>query len=107
LHLRWQGGTCEDLAVELPPNVADRLRYPSPIVEKIRQLAASVGDAEIAAALNQQGLLSAKGKPFTASIIKWLRYKHGISAPEGRMAVLPRGFRAVPGVAWNCAYIAS
>ena len=82
LHLRWQGGTCEDLAVELPPNIADRLRYPSPIVEKVRQLAASVGDTEIAAALNQEGLLSAKGKPFTASIIKWLRYKHGIPTPE-------------------------
>jgi len=82
LHLRRQGGTCEDLAVELPPNVADRLRYPSPIVEKIRQLAASVGDAEIAAELTRQGLLSAKGKPFTASIIKWLRYKHRIPTPD-------------------------
>jgi DNA invertase Pin-like site-specific DNA recombinase len=82
LHLRWQGGTCEDLAVELPPNVADRLRYPSPIVEKVRQLAASVGDAEIAAELNQEGLLSAKGKLFTTSIIKWLRYKHGIPTPD-------------------------
>ena len=74
------------LAVELPPNIADRLRYPSSIVEKVRQLAASVGDPEIAAELNQQGLLSAKGKPFTASMVKWLRYKHCISDfPETRM----------------------
>jgi DNA invertase Pin-like site-specific DNA recombinase len=82
LHLRWQGGSCEDLAVELPPNIADRLRYPTPIVEKVRQLAESGTDTQIAATLNQEGMLSAKGKPFTVSIIKWLRYKHGIPTPE-------------------------
>jgi len=82
LHLRWQGGSCEDLAVELPPNIADRLRYPAPIVEKVRQLAADQTDTQIAATLNEEGLLSAQGKPFTHSIINWLRYKHRIPAPE-------------------------
>jgi DNA invertase Pin-like site-specific DNA recombinase len=82
LHLRWQGGTCEDLAVELPLNVADRVRYPSLIVEKVRQLATAGSDTETAAALNQEGLRNAHGKPFTPTIIKWLRYKHGIPAPE-------------------------
>jgi DNA invertase Pin-like site-specific DNA recombinase len=82
LHLRWQGGACEDLAVELPRNIADRLRYPPHIVERVRDLAKSLPDADIAQRLNEDGLLSATGKCFTVSMIRWLRYKHDIPAPE-------------------------
>lgn len=39
-------------------------------------------DADIVQRLNKEGLLSAKGKRFTLSMIKWLRYKHRIPAPE-------------------------
>jgi DNA invertase Pin-like site-specific DNA recombinase len=82
LHLRWQGGVCEDLHVEIPPNIAERLRYSSAIVEKVRELAKSLADTDIAQALNEEGLLSAKGKPFTVCMINWLRYKHRIPAPD-------------------------
>jgi len=89
LHLRWQGGACEDLHVEIPPNIADRVRYPSPIVEKVRELAKSLPDADIAKQLNKQGMLSAKRKRFTVSMIKWVRYKHHIpAAPTKRDAEL-------------------
>ena len=82
LHVRWQGGACEDIAVDLPLRIADRLRYPEEIVEQIRRLAAEKADAEIADTLNQRGCRSAKGKPFTQSMISWIRYKHRIPAPE-------------------------
>jgi DNA invertase Pin-like site-specific DNA recombinase len=82
LHVRWQGGACEDLAVELPLPIADRLRYRRETVEQVRRLAAENTDAEIAVMLNQQGCLSAKGKPFTQPMIAWIRYKHQIPAPE-------------------------
>src|SRR5208282_4590023 len=82
LHVRWQGGACEDLAVDLPLRIADRLRYPEEIVEQIRRLASEKADAEIADTLNQQGCHSAKGKPFTKSMISWIRYKHRIPAPK-------------------------
>jgi len=91
LHLRWQGGACEDLHVESPPNIADRIRYPAPVVEKIRELAKSLSDPDIAKALNEEGTLSAKGKQFTISMIKWVRYKHDIPAAlikrDGEMSV--------------------
>ena len=48
LHVRWQGGACEDIAVDLPLPIADRLRYPEEIVEQIRRLATEKADAEIA-----------------------------------------------------------
>jgi hypothetical protein len=82
LHVRWQGDACEDLAVDLPLRIADRLRYPEEIVERIRRLAVEKADAEIADTLNQQGCHSAKGKPFTQSMIAWIRYKHRIPASE-------------------------
>ena len=39
LHVRWQGGACEDLEVTLPANIADRLRYPDEVVDRVRELA--------------------------------------------------------------------
>src|SRR5271157_4199585 len=37
-HIRWQGGACTSLSVQLPPNMADRLRYPAALVERVREL---------------------------------------------------------------------
>ena len=48
LHIRWQGGACSDAPVELPPNMPDRIRYPVELVERIRTLAETLTDAQIA-----------------------------------------------------------
>jgi DNA invertase Pin-like site-specific DNA recombinase len=81
LHVRWCGDDCEDISVALPQAISDRLRYPSDLVDKVRGLAVRQGDDDIAGLLNRQGLHSAKGKPFTPSMIKWIRYRHRIAAP--------------------------
>jgi hypothetical protein len=73
LHIRWQGGACSDLSVQMPPSIADRLRYPAAVVDRVRDLAQSLPAGEIAARLNQAGQLSALGKPFTSSMIQWIR----------------------------------
>ena len=73
LHLRWQGGAVEDLHIVVPPPAPDKVRYPQQIVERVRALAISLQDPQIAAALNQEGLLGAKGGAFTTAIIKWIR----------------------------------
>ena len=82
LHIRWQGGACTDVTVDLPPGVADQVRYPSELVERIRELAETLSDTQIADSLNQQGRTSPKGKAFTVSMIKWVRYKHAIPRPQ-------------------------
>jgi DNA invertase Pin-like site-specific DNA recombinase len=84
LHTRWQGGACEDILAEVPPNAPDRVRYPEKLVAKVRELARDLRDQEVADALNAQGLRSAKGKPFTVDMIRWIRFKHGISLPQQR-----------------------
>src|SRR6516164_10550894 len=82
-HIRWQGGACTDLCLELPPNRADRVRYPAAVVDRVRHLAQSLPDGDIADGLNQEGQISALGKPFTASMIKWIRYRYQI--PKARL----------------------
>ena len=106
LHIRWQGGACEDLTVNRPLRIADRLRYPEETVEQVRRLAADRTDDEIADTLNQQGCRSAKGKPFTQSMIAWIRYKHRIRAPELKrpeeltVAEIAEKFDVTPGVVY-------
>jgi hypothetical protein len=82
LHLRWQGGACEDVEVRLPPKAADQVRYPDELVGRVRELARELTDEQIAIALNQEGRKPAKGKTFNVSIISWIRYKHRIPAPR-------------------------
>jgi DNA invertase Pin-like site-specific DNA recombinase len=81
VHIRWQGNACTDLTLQLPPNIADRMRYPDAIVNRVRVLAQNLRDAEIAHKLRQEGHISVTGKPYTASIIQWIRYRYQISPP--------------------------
>ena len=81
LHIRWQGGATETIELRLPPNRAEALRYPDAFVAQIRALAATLDDDEIVAKLNRDGLTSSTGKPFTVSMIRWIRYKHRIPSP--------------------------
>ena len=82
LHVRWQGGVNTDIELELPAPIADRLRYPSEIVEKVRTLAVTLMDSDIAAELNAQGIRSAKDKAFTKAMVSWIRFKHKIPCAD-------------------------
>jgi excisionase family DNA binding protein len=81
LHIRWQGGAVEELSVDIPLAAPDRVRYPEALVNRVRSLAVTLTDAQITSALDQEGLLSAKGKRFTPSIVKWMRYRYDIPTP--------------------------
>jgi hypothetical protein len=82
VHIRWQGGACSDIIVPLPPNIADRVRYPSAVVDRIRELARTLPDGEIADQLNGEGQASAKGRPYTVKIIQWIRCRYRIPPAE-------------------------
>jgi DNA invertase Pin-like site-specific DNA recombinase len=82
LHICWQGGAVETLSVEVPLPAPDKVRYPKAVVNQVRTLALSMNDTQITATLNQEGRLSAKGRPFTSSMIKWIRFRHAIPAPS-------------------------
>ena len=78
VHIRWQGGACSNLLLQRPPKMADRVRYPSTVVDRVRDLAQRLCDGEIAESLNREGQVSALGKPFSISMIKWIRYRYQI-----------------------------
>jgi DNA invertase Pin-like site-specific DNA recombinase len=78
LHVRWQGGQCEDLDVRLPRPSAERWRHDAALVQRVRELAQDYSDVEIAAKLNAEGLKSNKGNEFTRSSVSWIRHKHRI-----------------------------
>jgi hypothetical protein len=82
VHIRWEGGANTDVSVQLPPNIADRVRYPAEIVDRIRALARDLPDGEIADQLNREGYASAKGKAYTVKIIQWIRCHHRIPPAE-------------------------
>src|SRR5437764_2427064 len=77
-HIRWQGGACSALHLQLPPKIADRVRYPATVVNCVRDLAQSLPNAEIAERLNREGRVSPLGKSFTGSMIQWIRYRYQI-----------------------------
>ena len=79
VHIRWQGGACNDVCVQLPRNIADRVRYSAAVVDHVRHLAQSLSDGEIADRLNQEKHVSALGKAFTGSMVQWIRYRYEIA----------------------------
>jgi hypothetical protein len=50
------------------------VRYPATVVDRVRDLAQRSSDGEIAESLNREGQVSAHGKPFSVSMIEWIRY---------------------------------
>ena len=80
LHVRWQGGACRDITVTLPGSIADQLRYTPEMLERVRELSRKLTDPQIVQALNQQGVRSSRGLPFTLAMIKWIRYRYGIAS---------------------------
>jgi DNA invertase Pin-like site-specific DNA recombinase len=82
LQIRWQGGATEVVELRLPANRADVVRYPVAIIDKARDLAREHDNEQMAALFNRDGLISSAGKPFTAAMISWIRYKHRIPGPS-------------------------
>ena len=80
----WQQRASTNLTVQLPLNIADRVRYPAALVDKVRELARGLPDAEIANRLNREGHASAKGKPYTTQIVRWIRWRYQIPPAELR-----------------------
>lgn len=85
LHVRWQGGTCEDIICDLRPKANDKYRYSKEIITKVLNLSKIMTDSQIVDEFNKEGMKSAKGKRFTEAMIKWIRYKYSIPSSSLKM----------------------
>ncbi|MGB7344808.1 MAG: recombinase family protein [Pirellulaceae bacterium] len=84
LQVRWQGGDEEELRIELPQPVSDRWRHDEVLIERVRAMAKTLDDTQIAERLNSEGVKTNKGNPFTIKSIKWIRHKHSIPLADDR-----------------------
>lgn len=82
--IRFRSGKCERLVLKKNLPCSDRKRHTDSTVALIRELAAFMDDFEIADRLNQDGLVTPEGKPFTYAGVRWIRHKHDISGPYQR-----------------------
>jgi DNA invertase Pin-like site-specific DNA recombinase len=106
LHVRWQGGACSDVTVEMPRKVWERQRNPEAIITRVRELAKTMTDAQIVAELNRCGEQSATGRAHTGHTIAWIRWKYEIPTPllkrpeELTVKGLAAKLRVSPGVVY-------
>jgi DNA invertase Pin-like site-specific DNA recombinase len=106
MHIRWHGGACSDVHVDLPRPRAEVIRYPEPIIARVRDLARTLTDRQIVAELNRLGELSATGQRHTLHTIKWIRWKYRVPAPmlkrpeEVTVQDLAARLRVSPGVVY-------
>ena len=84
IGIRFRSGKCEQLSLKKNLPYGDRRKHTDNTISKIRELAATMDDHEIADQLNQDGLTTAEGKVFTYAGVRWIRYKHSISGPYQR-----------------------
>jgi hypothetical protein len=95
LGLRWQTEALTELDIPRPKRSSDFLRTSATVLERIRTLAPTHTDRQIAAVLNQNELTTGIGQPFTGSKVRWVRRKYAIATgcPEAPSAC-PTGQRA-------------
>jgi DNA invertase Pin-like site-specific DNA recombinase len=94
IAVRWQTKAGSTLAVARPQRAADAKRTAPAIIARIRALASTHTDEQIASCLNTEGFRSGSGGPFSTSKVAWIRYIHHIQngCPRGP-AACPTGQR--------------
>ena len=88
IAIRWQTEACTTLEIPRPKRSCDLRRTDAAVVERIRELATSQTDRQIADVLNEEGLAPGLGGTFTKAKVVWIRYAYGIAlgcpaAPRG------------------------
>ncbi len=81
IKVRFKGGDSMERCVPIPPRVWEINQTSTEVIERIRKMALTKTNSEIAKELNQQQLRSGTGLSFTGRRVKVLRRDHDISGP--------------------------
>jgi hypothetical protein len=76
-HVRFRGGATTTLKLPLPLNAWQLLKTPDHVLAQIDALQEQHTDADTVAILNQRGLRTGAGKPFTLKSLRWVRQARG------------------------------
>ena len=76
--IRWQTGALSELDIARPKNIFEIQRTSSAAIDRIRELAPIHTDRQIATLLNQEGITTGVGQPFTGVKVRWVRHRYDI-----------------------------
>lgn len=76
-HIRWHTNEVTTFSVPLPPGRGAK-PLADDLVQRIRSLAPTHSDAQLAQLLNEEGIQTSQGKPFTAVRIQGVRRRYNI-----------------------------
>ncbi len=88
VHVRFKGGVLKTLALPAPLSAPYLRKTPADVVGEVDRLLDQHTDREIVAALNEKGLRSGMGRPFTVMTIINIRRHHGLRDRCQRMREL-------------------
>ena len=94
IGIRWQTEALTDLEISRPKRAFETQRTAPTVVGRVRELAPNYTDRHIATMLNQEGLTTGTGQPFTDVKVQWVRHSYDIptGCPEAPSAC-PSGQR--------------
>jgi DNA invertase Pin-like site-specific DNA recombinase len=78
IGVRWQTEALTELNIPRPKRVFDAKRTNPVVVERVRELAPTHTDRQIAVILNQEGFTSGMSKSFDRDKVHWVRYAYDI-----------------------------
>jgi DNA invertase Pin-like site-specific DNA recombinase len=84
-NLRLSGGATRTLVLPRPRSIADIRRFKPEIVSEVDRLLDHHRDQEIADILNNRGLRTGEGKPFTRRTIYFLRESYNLPSHHDRL----------------------
>ena len=91
IGIRWQTEALTELEIPRPQPFYEKYRTNPAVIDRIRELAPTHTDRQIAKILNQEEFTSGKGTPFSKHKVRWVRCTYDI--PTGR----PLAPNACPG----------
>jgi hypothetical protein len=84
-HVRFRGGATRTLSLPLPLNAWQGRTTSPAVVREIDTLLEHHTDGEVARILNQRGLETGAGAPFSSKSIRWVRHTAGLKSLEQRL----------------------
>jgi len=88
MHVRFKGGVLKSLSLPIPLSAPYLRKTPADIVREVDRLLDQHTDREIATLLNERGLRSGMGRPFTVMKIINIRRRYGLRDRFQRMRAL-------------------
>ncbi len=79
LGIRWHTNALTELNIPRPQRGGKSQRTPTSVIDRIRLLAATHTDRQIAVVLNQEKLTTGCGEPFTTEKVQFIRHKYAIA----------------------------